>query len=210
MIDREELKSRIRSAFADLAVALSLIIGIAAAAAWGLTSNGWGQFAALQGPNISYVITLIGGSLSIQVARVSPDPERPETSRWHFFCGNTDNFSFDPLADTSGWSRFGLVSTIQRIPYGEGMITHADGTAETETSGAVCRSAVIPLWVIALLAAILPVRWGRNTWRKRIARLRAEQGLCSHCGYDLRGSPSCCPECGTTAIGIGEGAKIET
>jgi hypothetical protein len=33
-------------------------------------------------------------------------------------------------------------------------------------------------------------------WRDRIEESRRSQGLCTRCGYDLRGSPTRCPECG--------------
>jgi hypothetical protein len=51
----------------------------------------------------------------------------------------------------------------------------------------------VPLWLPLLFAAALPL-WvaGRTFTRRR----RRDAGLCPACGYDLRASPSRCPECG--------------
>ena len=58
------------------------------------------------------------------------------------------------------------------------------------------RVGVIPFWFLFMLCAILPLRWMlliRGRWRRE---KRRKLGLCEHCGYDLRGSPDRCPECG--------------
>lgn len=60
----------------------------------------------------------------------------------------------------------------------------------------------VPHWAIALLLVILPAIWLPRELRRR-RRLR--HGLCVKCGYDLRASPTRCPECGT-ATGRDEAA----
>jgi hypothetical protein len=49
----------------------------------------------------------------------------------------------------------------------------------------------IGLWLPILLAAALPCYWLFSRMRRRQA------GCCPVCGYDLRGTPDRCPECGT-------------
>jgi hypothetical protein len=54
----------------------------------------------------------------------------------------------------------------------------------------------VSCWFVALLAAVLPVRWfilWRGRWRRE---RRSAAGMCPACGYDLRATPGRCPECG--------------
>jgi hypothetical protein len=55
---------------------------------------------------------------------------------------------------------------------------------------------VVPLYAVILVSLILPGvmlrRGARERKRKRV-------GLCARCGYDLRATPECCPECGAMA-----------
>jgi hypothetical protein len=50
-----------------------------------------------------------------------------------------------------------------------------------------------PHWVVVLPAAVAPALWWRQV---RKHRMRRRAGLCLGCGYDLRGTPDRCPECG--------------
>jgi hypothetical protein len=52
---------------------------------------------------------------------------------------------------------------------------------------------VIPLWELAVPFVILPIAWKRSRRRYII-------GLCPTCGYDLRATPTRCPECGSIPI----------
>jgi hypothetical protein len=53
-----------------------------------------------------------------------------------------------------------------------------------------------PHWALALVFAVLPVHFA---FLQRRRRLRCSSNQCVHCGYDLRATPECCPECGMPA-----------
>jgi hypothetical protein len=53
----------------------------------------------------------------------------------------------------------------------------------------------IPFWAIVLVTGIVPALWWASVYRRR--KWRAT-GRCAGCGYDLRGSPERCPECGAS------------
>lgn len=55
---------------------------------------------------------------------------------------------------------------------------------------------VVPYWSLAALTFVLPASWWMSTRKRRRRAARARRGLCPACGYDLRGSPERCPECG--------------
>jgi hypothetical protein len=55
---------------------------------------------------------------------------------------------------------------------------------------------MLPHWCLALILAIVPACFVYQLCRKRC---RDRSGLCRTCGYDLRATPSLCPECGALA-----------
>jgi hypothetical protein len=54
----------------------------------------------------------------------------------------------------------------------------------------------VPDWALIAIFTPLPVVWLTGI-RKRKRRRRS--GCCPTCGYDLRGTPDRCPECGAVA-----------
>ncbi len=67
------------------------------------------------------------------------------------------------------------------------------------------KSFTFPLYFPTLLFALLPAHYLLRVRRRRRIAQRQAQGCCIACGYDLRGSPARCPECG--AAGATPGAK---
>ena len=58
----------------------------------------------------------------------------------------------------------------------------------------------LQIWYAALLAAGM-VWWGLVSERRaKLEMHRLTHDLCPGCGYDLRASPTYCPECGTPRI----------
>lgn len=55
------------------------------------------------------------------------------------------------------------------------------------------RFVMAPYWFFVMCFGILPLR---AALRYKKARRRRRRGLCVTCGYDLRGTPDRCPECG--------------
>jgi hypothetical protein len=56
--------------------------------------------------------------------------------------------------------------------------------------------AIVPYWLALGVTAPLPAL---AAWLGVRRRRRARFRLCANCGYDLRATPDCCPECGRPA-----------
>jgi hypothetical protein len=77
-------------------------------------------------------------------------------------------------------------------PFAYGHTTSGpNGTVEA--AGDVC---MFPHWALLLLFTILPALSLRQILKGRRTRARLKNALCIQCGYDIRSTPSRCPECG--------------
>jgi hypothetical protein len=87
-------------------------------------------------------------------------------------------------AEVSFWNRLGFAA--RRFEWAqEGMVSEL-------------RIIVVPYWFLLALATPLPARLLLRGLSSRRRRQLAAAGRCTTCGYDLRGTPARCPECGST------------
>lgn len=193
--------------FVNLLTALLLLLCVAACVAWG---RGYWRADALQyarvgfqGPWMTteaYHVTSARGGLTLSwgytqnnfSTTAAADEVRARS-------GPTDNrFRFQ--ASTLPWLQYGGGSYQQsgsRLRAGFGF--RSVDSAWPPAAPSVIqrgRQVVLPWPVVVLLFGALP---GWQLWQSiRRARLRRRiaAGVCLSCGYDLRGTPDRCPECG--------------
>lgn len=108
-------------------------------------------------------------------------------------------------ADGPGWHRKGgPVPTASRggplAPSWFGIIRQSDGGGGSKHFGYDWRYVRFPIWPVLALAALWPTGVAAVAIVQAIHRRRQmRKGLCHVCGYDLRATPTRCPECGTEA-----------
>lgn len=120
-----------------------------------------------------------------------------------------NDFDLTSMSDRSGWAD----DFRKRYPRGFQGSYSTSSAAETNMQGSILlpkyehtdhRLAdnhdeywmlTIPSWYVFSALLLFPTLYGKRLLR---ARARARQGLCAHCGYDLRASGDICPECGTS------------
>jgi hypothetical protein len=56
---------------------------------------------------------------------------------------------------------------------------------------------VLPFWFLTIAMSIFPMLRCFRLIRERQTRRCIGKGICTKCGYDLRATPTRCPECGT-------------
>jgi hypothetical protein len=161
----------VRQRLLSVAAAMSLVLLLASVAVWLWSYPNW-RVGAHRG----------------QLLLVVFDPVKAEEQQLldkHGLLGDLKEWSETTWPRADGWSKGAL-----GFRFGHGSRRFDFGTAPVIVSFSVC---AMPCWFIVAVLAVLPVMHYLRFWRQR---RRTVRGLCAACGYDLRGSPDRCPECG--------------
>jgi hypothetical protein len=167
------------------------------------TSLGWNSQSGVGSPNIYLNRTFIANRKSWQFSRVSNvvDPHMGNDAT-HFIGVSDLRLFSSPQKPFSAPSSSLLGFAFAR----------EDVSLPTSLYGQPTRrigwSMLIPNWAVLLTFSLLPAAWFYRRWMPRHRRAhRIKHGLCITCGYDLRGSPARCPECGAEPASMLAGSK---
>src|SRR5947208_1085314 len=81
---------RVKHRLLNILTRTSLLLCITSLAVPFLATCGFGRFWMLQGPHSGYVFAFTRTDLCLQIARLTPDPERPATYQWRWLGGSLD------------------------------------------------------------------------------------------------------------------------
>jgi hypothetical protein len=155
---------------------------------WVHDTIGW--FVGRDGRRVTIAaVTGVGGAVELGVTSITLPPGAPLT----------ENHGLGGLF-TPGWQAEALPDDYP-VDWRERTVprwTHEGGTLGGH--GAIPVEAwdvQVPYWLPVLPALVLPTSAAVGAVRRRRRRVR---GCCTACGYDLRGSPGRCPECGAAPV----------
>ena len=166
----------------------------AGAITFGLRSIWW--FNGLEGHGPSHVhhgyysicaISSNKARLSVLIADpLSPDGDDSPTWEWSFAGWPAAR---DPSPHAFAWRDQWFRAWVIRNKD----ISSASGTSPGLQQGGQL-GLNVPYWALAAVTIVLPIWWAIRKARRRRAGCEMR---CARCGYDLRGTPDRCPECGT-------------
>lgn len=178
-------------------VILSIALAIAAVAIWRRSADTWDEIRLMpEQPNSAtssdFMVTSGVGSVSIDWDRDTPAPSHSEraaalrsTAAYHW---EHNSRPVNPYEKTNPALRvFGYESRTAFLP----------GSKSFDARWSVQRTMAVRYYMVICLALLLPAWWCSLAVRRRLIRSRRlRRGCCARCGYDLRGTPGQCPECG--------------
>ena len=161
----------------NLAAAVSLVLCLATVALWCRSIVREDHWYALAGQVPAAEFRIGDGHALVRDRRVPREALADDRIRWYH-----KSFSAPSVTDkVMLWQFQGRSSTAIALR----------SDPDVALSGWTLR---LRIWPIVAMTSLLPALWTFLTLRRR---QQYRQGLCPVCGYDLRASPDCCPECGT-------------
>jgi hypothetical protein len=153
----------------NLPAGLSMLLCVASAFIWIRSYNVWDVF------RLPYSHALGTNTYrgAISVFWANP-PRRWLRSTWNLHSGQEDLL-------IGGWGRF---------------VVQGDTAEFGDPTGVIAVGIWFYTWFLTTFFLILPLIWAVHYRMRSVRRDRERKGKCIKCGYDLRGSPDRCPECG--------------
>jgi hypothetical protein len=166
----------------NFAAAAALVLWLASTVLWVTSYRSW-RWAAFKTERNEFRLGCASGQLEMWLSRVEPDFPLDENSRrWDFYTGQAPPRTFTWNGPKGAiWNGGGF------------------GWFTGGANGVRFYSIYIPFWfewLVMLVWAMWGARRLRAGWQKRRENRRRAAGLCTVCGYDLRGTAGACPECG--------------